>query len=158
MLKAAGAIHDLALAVMAGGIAGVGLAMAVTFARAPSREIAGQIGNAVFGILGPAVLTVSLVALATRIYVHGAESPSAARSASLVLAIVTVLLGALLALWLTPRMGTLWTSGAHGSDGSGLAGKDRMRFLRLHGVGNLLYLAILTLSVAQIVLSSVRKR
>lgn len=157
-MRPAVAVHDLALALMIGGIAGVGLAIAMTFARAPSREVAGQIGNAVFGVLGPSVLVASLVVLVTRVLVQRSEAPSTARTASLSLAIVTALLAAIVALWLTPRMSALWTGGAHAPDGSGLTGPDRSRFLSLHGVSNLLYLAILLLSAAQLVLGSLRSR
>ncbi len=157
MLKAAAAIHDLALAIMAGGIAGVGLSIAITFARAPSREIAGQIGNVILGILGPALLGASLVVLAARMLLHRAETPSAARAAALVLAIVTALLAALLALWLTPRMGAIWATGDHAADGSSLTGEDRTRFLKLHGFSNLLYMAVMLLAAAQLVLGSLRR-
>lgn len=157
MLKAAAVVHVLALALMAGGIAGIGLAAGVIFGRAPTREVAGQIGNTLFARLGPAVLVLSLVAMAARILLHRGEPPSWWRAASTILAVLTAVLAAAVALWLTPRMNAIWSTAPHAEDGSGLLGDARSRFLMLHGISNLLYMSIMILGAVQLALSGLRR-
>ena len=62
-MRAVAAVHDLVLALLTGGLAGAGLAVNLLFARAPSREIAGAIGNAIFTRLGPISLGLAAVLL-----------------------------------------------------------------------------------------------
>ena len=158
MTKIASVIHGLALALLAGGIAGIVLAIDIVFDRAPSREIAGQIGNVIFGRLAPAVLGLSLLALGARIVMQGADSPSWGRTVALVAAILTVLIAAVIAFWLTPSMNLIWKEGLHAADGSGLAGDDRTRFLTMHIWSAVLYLGILSLAALQITLTAIRSR
>jgi hypothetical protein len=157
MMRFLEVLHGLALALLTGGIAGVGLAVGVLFQRAPSREIAGQVGNATFSRLGPAVLALAAIVLAARVYLHRAEPPSGIRTTSLVLAVAIVAVAALVALGITPRMAALWAAGAHAADGSGLTGEDRGRFVALHALANAAYLVLLACGAALIVLTSIRR-
>lgn len=157
MLRAAAVLHDLSYALLAGGIAGIGLAAGSIFGKAPTREIAGQIGNALFARLGPAVLFLALLALACRIYLQASEPPTAWRTASLVLAVVVAALAAGVALWLTPVMNGIWHGSSHAVDGSGLIGDERKRFLMLHGISNLLYMGIMILGAVQLAFGHFRR-
>ena len=145
-------VHDLSLALLVGGIAGVGLCANLLFARAPSREIAGQVGNAIFGRLGPGVLVLSVAVLITSLLLHRGGAPSGRRTGLVLLAGAMVVIAAVTALWLTPRMGALWASGAHAADGSGLIGDDRSRFLVLHIISNVAYLAVMLMGAALVLL------
>ena len=64
-MKIISALHHVSIVLMTGGIAGVGLAATVLFQKASSREVAGQIGNVIFGRLAPSVMVLSAVILAT---------------------------------------------------------------------------------------------
>lgn len=148
------ALHDLALAIQVGGIVGVGLSVWVLFARAPSREIAGRIGGEIFGLLAPAVLLLASIVFGARLVLRSGDA--LARPFGLTIASAALIIAAANALWLTPRMAAIWAAGAHAADGSGLAGEDRHRFLMLHGISNVAYLAILLLSVGLMLLGSRR--
>jgi hypothetical protein len=144
------AVHDLALALLVGGLAGVFVSVGTLFARAPTREIAGQVGDAIFGRIAPAAVLLAAIVLAGRLRLHRVEAASARRSLSLVLAAALALAVGAAALYLTPRMSAIWTSAPHAADGSGLAGDDKVLFLRLHILSNLSYLAALLAGVALI--------
>ena len=147
------AVHDVALALLAGGIAGVGMAVTVLFAKAPSREVAGQIGSATFARLGPVVLLLAMVVFGARLVTGaGATGSAGLRRLGLSLSGVALALAAVNAVWLTPRMVGLWNEGPHAADGTGLAEPARHRFLALHGMSNLAYLAILLLCLALLIL------
>ena len=158
MEKAKAVIHDVALALVVGGIAAVGVAAGAIFGSSPTREIAGQIGNDLFGTLGPAVLGLSLVVLAARLLLQSGEPTSRVRTASLICAVLMALMAAVLALWLTPRMNTIWTGSPHAPDGSGLDPGVRGGFMILHGISNLLYLGIMLLGITQIILRTLLSR
>lgn len=145
-------LHDLALAILVGSVAGVGLSAITLFDRAPSREFAGQIGNAIFEMFGLMVLVLSLVVLASRFAIHRNEAPSAARLAALAISVMIVLMAAVIALWLTPVMGRIWATAAHAPDGSGLVGDERSRFMMLHGIGNLGYVSIMLMGALLVVM------
>jgi len=151
-MRLAAILHDLSLALLVGGIAGVGFCVNLLFARAPSREIAGQVGNAIFARLGPGVLALSVALLVTSLLLHRGGPPSGRRIVSVLLAGAIVAVAAVTALWLTPRMGAIWASGAHAADGSGLLGDDRRRFLVLHIISNVAYLAVMLMGVALVLL------
>jgi len=130
----------------------VGLAVSVLFARAPSREIAGQIGNVIFSRLGPAVAILAVALFATEMITRRSRASGAAEIASTILHAAIVLMALAVALWLTPKMGAIWREGAHAADGTGLEGNARGRFLVLHVASNLIYLAMLTSGIAIVVL------
>jgi hypothetical protein len=157
-MRLAGILHDLSLGILAGGIAGIGLAVNVLFSRAPSREIAGQIGNVIFSRLGPATLALALIVLATRLYLNRQEPASGIRTAALAASVIMAVLAALVALWLTPAMGAIWRSAAHAPDGSGLTGGDRSRFIALHVGANVAYLVTFLLGLAQIAMRAWNRR
>ena len=145
-------LQDLSLALLVGGIAAVSVAAFVLFDTAPTHEIAGQIGNELFAALGPVLLGVALVNLAARLGLMSREPASFLRTVSLVLATSGVLVAGAIALWLTPRLGVIWTAGAHAPDGSGLAGDASIRFARLHGLAGLSYMTLLLIGIASIFL------
>lgn len=151
-MKAAAALHDLSLALIVGGIAGAGFAVSMLFDLAPSHEIAGQVANPTFGRLGPAVALLAVVLFATEMILRRARPASATGTASIILHAVLLALALALAFWLTPRLVDLWHTGAHAADGSGLEGEARRRFMMLHGIGNLIYLAILAGGIGIVVL------
>jgi uncharacterized protein DUF4149 len=146
-MRAVRALHDLALALVAGGIAGVALCVSLLFARAPSREVAGQIGSAIFGHLGSPMLLLATIVFGARLVMRSRRAAGAGGSVALAASALLLCLAALSALWLTPEMTAIWTAGAHAADGTGLIGEDRRRFLMLHGTSNLAYLGMLALSV-----------
>ena len=146
------AIHDLAVALLAGGIAGGSLSAIVLFRKAPTREVAGEVGQAIFDLLGIVVLSLSIVLLASRILLQREETPSWKRSTALALSVICAAAACVIALWLTPAMGAIWESGPHAADGSGLAGDARASFMRLHGMANLSYLILLLSSAGMILL------
>jgi len=154
MLRLASSIHDLALAFLTGGLAGVFLSVNLLFDRAPSREIAGQVGNAIFGRLGPAALTLALVLLGSRLAMGRLGEGD---RASLVLAALIVLAVGAAALVLTPRMSAIWTSSPHAPDGSGLADEAKRRFLALHIMSNLAYMAALLSGAALVVVRAISR-
>jgi len=129
----------------------------VLFSRAPSREIAGQIGHAIFDRIGPASLALAAILLGARIALHRAERPGGARLAALALALVAAAACAVAALYLTPRMSAIWSGGAHAGDGAGLAGDDRARFLAMHIAANLTYLAAMISGAALLALRAIRR-
>jgi hypothetical protein len=149
------AAHDLALALLVGGLAGVFVSVGTLFARAPTREIAGQVGNAIFGRLAPAAVLLAAIVLGARLRLHRGEPASARRSLALVLAAAIALTVAAAALYLTPRMSAIWTAAPHAADGSGLAGEDKVHFLRLHILSNLSYLAALLAGIALILAGAI---
>ena len=157
MLKLAAVIQNLALALMAGSIAGVGLAAFVLFAEAPSREIAGQVGNVIFARLGPAILALSGLSLGARAILHRTQRPTGGRATAFILAVVVAVLAGVVALWLTPTMVDIWHAAPHADDGSGLIGDERSRFLMLHGITNLFYMGIMIICALQLVLDSLRR-
>lgn len=157
-MRLTGILHDLSLGLLAGGIAGIGLAVNILFDRAPSREIAGQIGNVIFSRLGPSSFALALIVLASRLYLNRIEPPSRMRTASVAICVVMAILAAVVALWLTPRMGAIWRSAPHAPDGTGLTGVDRSRFIALHVGANLAYLVIFLLGTAQIALRAWQRR
>jgi hypothetical protein len=132
--------HDLALGWMTGGIGGAGVCAVLLFQHAPSREVAGQIGNVIFTILGQAVFALTLVLLAARLFLRRARE--GATAPRLWPAVLACALAGVLALWLTPAMTDIWGAVPHDPAGSGLMGDDKARFMRLHGAGNLIYLTL----------------
>lgn len=134
-------VHDLALCLILGGIAGTALCAGVLFERAPSREIAGHLGSVIFGRLGPAVLVLALVVVGTRLMLSR-DGSVRGRRLSLVLAAAMTAVAMVVSIWLTPQMITIWNEAPHAPDGSGLLGEDRARFFMLHGMTNLGYIAI----------------
>ena len=152
------ALHHVALVLLTGGIAGIGLAVTVLFQRASSREAAGQIGNAIFGRLAPGALLLSAVILATAIPIYRNSSASWNRTVSVALAIAMFLLALGVTFWLTPKMSAIWASGAHADDGTGLAGDSRKQFLMLHGISNLAYIGMLVSGLVMTVLAAISDR
>ncbi|MBI3449322.1 MAG: DUF4149 domain-containing protein [Acidobacteria bacterium] len=157
-MRLVAALHDLSLAFLTGGLAGVFVAVDMLFDRAPSREIAGQVGVAIFGRIGPSSLALAAILLGARIALHGAERPGGARRVSLVLALVIAASCAAAALYLTPRMSAIWIAGAHAGDGAGLTGDDRSRFLAMHIASNLAYLAAMISGAAMLALRAFDRR
>ncbi|HKY33322.1 MAG TPA: DUF4149 domain-containing protein [Candidatus Polarisedimenticolia bacterium] len=158
--RAAAVAQDLALGLLAGGIAGAALCATVLFQAAPSREVAGDVGNAIFRPLGLAAFALSLVLLAARWVLRlqrPASLPGTPPAPSLILPLAACLLSGTLAFYVTPVMTALWESAPHDPSGGGLMGEDRSRFMRLHGLGNLLYLSLLTLSAAGIAAGALRR-
>jgi hypothetical protein len=155
-MRLAASLHDLALSLIAGGIAGTALCAWILFDRSPEREVAGQIGAGIFGALGPAVLILSLILIAARMVLQRAEPGGPSRTLSLHLAAGIAVLSAIAALWLTPRMLAIWSEAPHAQDGSGLMGEARAEFFMLHGLGNIAYLAVAAMAAVMIVLRSRR--
>ena len=147
-------IHDMGLALQVGGIAAAAVAAITLFEIAPTREIAGQVGQVIFERLGYIVLAASVAVLLTR-WALGREEPmSKSRTAALVLAALSVGLALLVVLLITPRMAAIWHSAPHAQDGSGLTGDDRRAFMQLHGVANLSYMSMMVGGAVQIVLQA----
>ena len=142
MLKLCAVIHDLCLALLVGGLGAVFVAAFVLFDAAPDHEIAGQIGQALFNLLGPGTLGVTLLLLATRAYLRTVVAAPRFAGIGTGLAVVAVILAGGIAFWLTPAMDVIWKTAPHANDGTGLAGEDYTRFMRLHGMGSASYLAI----------------
>lgn len=146
-------LHDLALGLILGGIAGTALCAGVLFDLAPSREVAGRIGSAIFGRLGPSILALTLIVLAT----HLLQSRGASRHGerlSMVLVLAMTGVAVVVSLWLTPRMIAIWNEAPHAPDGSGLVGEDRGRFFMMHGMTNLGYIAIALFSAGVVALQA----
>src|SRR5678816_3687544 len=146
------ALHDLALALMTGGIVGVGLSVSVLFARAPSRDVAGQIGGGIFGAVGPYVLLLGSIVCGARLLMRTTEPASRVGLFATAASALVVIIAALNVFWLTPRMRLIWESASHAADGSGLQGEPRREFLALHGLSNLAYLSILLIGLLLILL------
>ncbi len=140
-------LHDLCIALLVGGLAAVFVAAFLLFEVAPNREIAGQVGNALFNLLGPGTLGVVVFLLATRLILNRAETGRAPRAMTW-LAVAAILPAAIDALWLTPAMDVIWKTAAHAADGSGLEGEARARFMALHGAGSACYLAMWLIGLA----------
>ncbi|MGH9868111.1 MAG: DUF4149 domain-containing protein [Candidatus Polarisedimenticolia bacterium] len=140
----------MSLGWVAGAILGGAVAAVLLFQAAPSREVAGQVGQVVFNWLGRVVLVLMLVGLISRFLLDrpgaGGEAPRRTGSLDLWLTAAACAAAAVLALWITPAMDEIWTTAPHDPAGSGLMGADKSRFMRLHGVGNLLYLTLLTVT------------
>jgi hypothetical protein len=147
-------VRDLCLAFLVGGLGAVFIAAIILFDRAPSREVAGEIGQALFNELGPVVFIVTLFLLGGYVLLRRTEPSPATGVVSLVLAGACVLIAALIALWLTPRMDVIWETAPHAEDGSGLAGEERTRFMTLHGIASASYLSIWLAGIALLVLRS----
>lgn len=145
-------LHDLGLALLFGGIASALVAAVTLFEHAPTREIAGQVGQVVFQRLGWVVLGASAVVFATRLFLTRTEPAGRARSAALTLASICLGVSLLVVLVITPRMAAIWYSVPHAPDGTGLTGDDRRLFMTLHGVANLSYTSMMVMGAAQIVL------
>lgn len=150
------AIHDLALALMVGGVAGGAIAALILFERAPTREVAGQIGQTIFDRLGVIVLALALAVVLARLLLRRLQ-PASRTLPGLPQAVICVILAGLIALWMTPAMHALWVGAPHAEDGSGLTGEAKSRFMRLHGAANLAYIAILLAGSWQIALGAGRK-
>ena len=111
--------HDVSLAWIAGGVLVAAVAALLLFQVAPSREMAGQVGQAIFDWLGRLMLVLSLVAAGSRLAIQRGAAPPPARSPAgtsvsrrpfpLDLALLGVMLAAsaTLALWLTPAMAAI---------------------------------------------------
>lgn len=157
--RSAAVAHDVSLAWIAGGVLVAAVAAVLLFRVAPSREVAGQVGQAIFNGLGRLMLVLSLVAAGSRLAIQRAAAPAQAafsRATSpgsgpgsrrafpldIVLCGVMVAASATLALWLTPAMAAIWETAPHDPGGTGLMGADKTRFMRMHGAGNLLYLTL----------------
>ncbi|HET6373204.1 MAG TPA: DUF4149 domain-containing protein [Candidatus Polarisedimenticolia bacterium] len=153
-----GTLHDLSLALVVGGIAGAAVSALALFGKAPSREVAGEVGQLLFQRLGQGVLILSMVVLVTRLVLARSEPATTTRTVSVLLAAAALALSAVVALWLTPRMGVIWTASPHAPDGSGLLAEDRRLFMALHGIANLCYISILVMGAAQIALRAVARR
>ncbi len=147
-------VHDLVAAFLLGGIATASAAAMILFARAPSREVAGQIGQTIFEVVGRGAFVFSLVLLACRVAMSRAEPAPARGSLALGLAVLIVVLAGAIALWLTPAMGEIWRDGVHAADGSGLAGADREAFMSRHAIGSAFYFVIILASAVIIGLRS----
>ncbi len=148
------AVYDLALAVLVGSIIGVSVATIALFDRAPSREFAGQVGSAVFDMLGMIALILSLVALASRFLMRRREPSSVPGAIMTGLAVVMVAVAAAIALWITPAMNAIWAEAPHAQDGSGLIGPERAQFMWLHGLSSAAYLGLVLIGAALIVARS----
>jgi hypothetical protein len=149
--------HDLSLGWMTGAILGAGVAAVMLFKLAPSREVAGQIGNVLFEMLGRAVFLLTLILLGSRLLLRREALPGAARGLSLWPCLLACALAAILTLWLTPAMGVIWHTAPHDPAGAGLTGDDKARFMRLHGAGNLIYLALFVLGSALLAARAARR-
>ena len=154
-MKTVQSLHDLGLALLVGGIASALVAALTLFERAPSREIAGQVGQVIFERLGWVVLAASAIVLVTRLLLRREEPASRQGAAALTLASLCVGLALLVVLFITPRMASIWYSAQHAADGSGLSGDDRRAFMSLHGVANLSYMSMMVAGAVQIVLRAV---
>ena len=145
-------LHDLGLALLVGAIAAAAVAALTLFEQAPTREIAGQVGQVIFERLGWVVLAASAAVLLTRLAIGRGEPASKSRSAALALSSLCVGLALLVVLIITPRMASIWHSVPHAADGSGLTGGDRRAFMSLHGVANFSYMSMMALGAVQIVI------
>ena len=140
----------MSLGWVSGAIVGGAIAALLLFQAAPSREVAGQVGQVVFNWLGRAVLALTLIGLASRFLLDrpAAGGGTRRRGVSLDLWLTAGACGvaAVLALWITPAMDEIWKTAPHDPAGSGLMGTDKSRFMRLHGIGNLHYLTLLAVT------------
>jgi len=144
------AVYDLALAVLVGSIIGVSVAAIALFDRAPSREFAGQVGSAVFDMMGMMALALSLLILAARFLIRRREPFSVTGAVVTGLAVLAALVSAAIALWITPVMDAIWAEAPHAPDGSGLVGPERARFMWLHGLSSASYLALVVIGALMI--------
>lgn len=151
-------VHDLCLALLIGGIATIFMVAIILFNQAPNHEIAGHIGNVIFGITGPGVFVLVLLMLATRLLLRKKERSLRVHSFSLALAVAGAILSGVVALWITPRMDLIWLTSRHALDGSGLVGDDRARFMALHGMANGAYLAIWLMGITLHAMRSFRAK
>ncbi|MFQ5701704.1 MAG: DUF4149 domain-containing protein [Acidobacteriota bacterium] len=147
-------VHDLCLALLIGGIASILMVAFILFRQAPNHEIAGHIGNVLFGIVGHGVFVLALLVLVASLLLRRREASRRVQSITVSLAGVCALVAGVLALWITPRMNTIWLTTRHALDGSGLMGDDRARFMALHGMANSAYLAIWLACITLLVLRS----
>jgi len=154
MLKLCAIIHDLCLALLVGGLGAVFVAAFVLFDAAPNHEIAGQVGNALFNLLGLGTLAVTIILMASRAFLRANVAPARLSGIGTGLTVIAVLLSAAIAFWLTPGMDVIWKTAPHAPDGSGLAGEDYARFMKLHGAGSASYLAIMLIAVVLLAMRS----
>lgn len=152
MLKLCAVIHDLCLALLVGGLGAVFIAAFVLFDAAPNHEVAGQVGNALFNLLGPGTLAVTILLTAMRMFLKTAVTPRGLSAITTGLAVIAVLLAGVIAFWLTPVMDTLWKTAPHAPDGSGLSGEDYTRFMSYHGAGSASYLAVWLIAIVLLVM------
>jgi len=158
MMKLCAVVHDLCLALLVGGLGAVFVAAFILFEAAPDHETAGQIGQAIFNLVGPGTLAVTLLLLGTRAALKTAVAPARLAAAGTALAVLAVLLAGVIALWLTPAMDSIWKTAPHAADGSGLEGEHYTRFMRLHGMGSASYLAILLIGFVLLASRSIAGR
>ncbi len=151
MTRLAIVLRDLALVLLVGGTLGVSTAALVVFDEAPTREIAGRIGMSVFDVASRAILLAAAVLVAAGIVLRRRE-PSPGNRINLFLSTGVFVVAALIALWLTPAMGEIWATAPHDPAGGGLAGEERRRFMMMHGIGNLGYLAIVVAGIVLVIL------
>ena len=154
MLKLCAIIHDLCLALLVGGLGAVFVAAFVLFDAAPNHEIAGQVGQAIFNLVGPGTLVVTILLVASRAFLKSSVAPARLSRVGTGLSVIAVLVAAAIALWLTPAMDVIWKTAPHAPDGSGLAGEDYARFMKLHGAGSASYLAIMLIAVVLLAMRS----
>jgi hypothetical protein len=155
MLKVFAIIHDLCLALLVGGLGAVFVAAFLLFETAPNHEIAGQVGQAIFNVVGPGTLVVTILMAASRAFLKSGVAPARLARLGTGLTVIALLLAAVIALWLTPAMAVIWRTAPHAPDGSGLTGDDFTRFMSLHGTGSASYLGILLIAAALLVMRSV---
>lgn len=143
-------VHDMAAAFLMAGVATSSAAALILFDRAPSREVAGQIGQTIFEVVGRGTFAMALVLLACRLAIGRQEPRRASGTVALALVVVMVVASGLIALWITPALGEIWRNGEHAADGSGLVGADRAAFGSRHGMGSAAYLVILVCAAVTI--------
>jgi len=154
-MKAVTIVHDLVVAMLAGGLATASVAAFILFDRAPSKEIAGQIGQTIFEIVGRGTFALALVLLACRLILARGDDPRVKRRAAMVMTALIVVVAAVIALWVTPALGEIWREGRHAEDGSGLAGADKEAFMARHGLGSAGYLVLILTSMGLIAMRAV---
>lgn len=150
-------VRALSLTVLVGMTLGVASAAIIVFDKAPTREIAGQIGVSAFGLLSRIVFVAAVILLAVSIVIRR-RHPSLRSKLNLFLSTGIFVVAAILALWLTPGMVYIWETAPHDPAGGGLIGEDRSRFMMLHGIGNLGYLAIVAVGIALTILGPGRPK
>jgi len=147
----------LTLIVLVGGTLGVATSAIIVFDKAPTREIAGQIGTSVFDMLSRVVFVAAVILLTASIVIRRRE-PSLRSRINLFLSVAIFVVASLIALWLTPGMGHIWSTAQHDPAGGGLIGEERSRFMMLHGIGNLGYLSIVVMGIVLTILGPGKKK
>lgn len=154
--RVAAVIHDLALALMVGSVAGAAVGAIVLFEHAPSREVAGEVGNAIFDAVGPLVAALSILVLLAGLPLRRLEPRPRVRATSTTLSLICVVAALLILFWFMPRMDAIWASAPHAPDGSGLVPEARARFMQLHGMANVCFLTVFFGGSLLVVLRAVR--